>query len=75
LIDLKEFSSLQDRFYQEVDTATSNSQMEIIDFIVHWCDKQNIEIESIASLVKANAVFKSILLREAKVLNFIKKEA
>lgn len=72
MIEIKELTTVQDRFYSEYNLA--NSQVEIIDFMVSWCLRENVEIETLASIVKSNTIFKSTLLREAKTLNFIRKD-
>jgi hypothetical protein len=75
VINVNDFSTLNDRFYNDLNQSqTSNNGVEVIDFIVTWCAKANVEVESIASLVKANNAFKGTLLKEAKVLNLMKKE-
>lgn len=51
------------------------SNVQIIDAIVHLCSISNIEIETAASLIKSNPVIKSRIQAEAEDLNFIKRGA
>ena len=51
------------------------SNVQIIDAIVHLCITSNIEIETAASLIKSNPVIKSRVQAEAEDLNFIKRGA
>lgn len=73
MIEIKDLTTIQDRFYAEYNSI-SNLETETIDYIVSWCLRENVEIETLAAIVKSNTVFKAILLKEAKTLNFIKKE-
>jgi len=70
-----ELSTLQDRFYTDLNNLSPNTVHEYIDFVTNWCFKEKIEIETIASVIKSNTVFKSLLLKEGKDLNMIKKES
>ncbi len=73
MIEFRELTTIQDRFYLEYNQI-SNNHTETIDFVVSWCLRENVEIETLAAIVKSNTIFKTILFREAKTLNFLKKE-
>jgi hypothetical protein len=49
--------------------------MEYIDAVIHWCEKNNIEIEYAASFIKKDPVFKFKIQEEAENLNFMKRSA
>ena len=63
------------QFLSEIESLRCNGHIEYIDAIVHWCAKNNVEIEYAASLVKKDQVLKSKLQVEAEELNFVKKSA
>ena len=74
MINVSDFSTLNDRFYNDLNSLGTNNQIEIIDFVVTWCARANVEVESIASLIKSNTAFKSNVLKEAKFLKMIKQD-
>jgi hypothetical protein len=51
-----------------------DNNVQLIDGVIHWCEKNNIEIEYVAGLIKKDNLFKKKMLSEAKNLNFVKKQ-
>lgn len=49
------------------------NKLEYIDGIISWCEKNNIEIEVIAPLIKKDPIMVSKLQYEAEELNFLEK--
>lgn len=62
-------------FIIEIEEIRQNTRMEYIDAVVHWCEKNKVEVEFIAAYIKKDPVFKSKLQEEAEGLNIIKKSA
>jgi len=60
-------------FYETIEDLVWQHDIEYIDAIVMHCEKHDIEIESIASLIKNNEYFKSKIQFEAEKLNFLPK--
>ena len=59
------------RFAQEIETLVKdNSDMNYIDAIVHFCEKNNIDVESVPKLI--SKPLKEKLKFEAMELNFLK---
>jgi hypothetical protein len=60
------------KFSQEVEKiALNNSDMNYIDAVLHLCDLNEIEVESVPKLI--SKPLKEKLKHEAQKLNFIKK--
>ena len=60
------------KFSQEVEKiAIDNSDMNYIDAILHYCEKNEIEIESIPKLI--SKPLKEKLKFDAQKLNYMKK--
>ena len=60
------------KFSQEVEKiAIDNSDMNYIDAILHYCEKNEIEIESVAKLI--SKPLKEKLKFDAQQLNYMKK--
>jgi hypothetical protein len=60
------------RFAQEIESLVqTNEEMNYIDAIVHFCEKNNIDIESVPKLI--SKPLKEKIKYEAMELNFLKK--
>jgi hypothetical protein len=60
------------RFAQEIESLVQNTKgMSYIDAIVHFCDLQSIDVESVPKLIPKP--LKEKLKFEAMELNFLKK--
>ena len=65
-------SSRTAKFVTEVEDLIS-SGLDVMDAIVHYCELNNIEIETAASIIKSNQRIKSRLQFEAERLNYLPK--
>ena len=60
------------KFAQEIETLVlENKDMNYIDAIVHFCDKNSIDVESVPKLI--SKPLKDKIKRDAQELNFMKK--
>ena len=60
------------RFAQEIESLVqTNEEMNYIDAIIHFCEKNNIDIESVPKLMLPKAIKE--IKYEAMELNFLKK--
>ena len=62
-------------FVQEIEVLYQTKNIQYIDAVVYWCEKNNVEVEYAASLIKKDPVFKSKIEVEAENLNILKKGA
>jgi hypothetical protein len=62
-------------FITEIDKLCSTKSIGIIDAVVLWCDKNSVDIELVAPLIKKDATMKARLQAEAEDLNILKKGA
>jgi hypothetical protein len=69
---LKNKTHTNERFVKEI-TSLVNSGVSYLDAIVHYAEKHNLEIETVASMVKSNSKIKSNLQSNAEDLNFLPK--
>ena len=62
------------RFAQEVETLVQvNKDMNYIDAIIHFCDKNSIDVESVPKLI--SKPLKDKIKRDAQELNFMKRSS
>jgi Phage late-transcription coactivator len=59
-------------YLEEIKKFCKQSKVPLIDGIVHWCEKNNMEIDYMANLIKKDKRFKNKLYREAKKTNSVK---
>lgn len=64
--------SLQNIF-NEIDVIAQSNSGDYMSAIIVYCEKNDIEIESIAKYIKNNVVLKAKLQEEAEELNYLDK--
>jgi len=65
----------QETFVQQIDAIVKEYNIDYMDAVIHFCEKNNIEIETAASIIKSNQRIKSRLQHEAEDLHFLPKRA
>jgi hypothetical protein len=64
------------RFLIEIESIRGNSnEVSYLDAVVHYCEKRNIEIESIGDFIRKNALLRSKIQEDAESLNYMEKSA
>jgi hypothetical protein len=62
-------------FCQEIESLVVELRTDYMDAVVHYCEKNNIELETAASIIKSNSKFKAIIQNEGEDLNLLPKTA
>jgi hypothetical protein len=65
----------KDNFFVKIDNLEKNYNISTMDAIVYYCEKNNLEIETAAAMIKSNARIKARLQSDAESLNFLPKRA
>lgn len=60
-------------FTKEIEKLVSEKKMEYIDAVMYFCEKNGVDIETAASLIKSNAKLKASIQVEAENLNYLPK--
>lgn len=63
------------KFTTDIEKMCRTKNIEYIDAVVHWCEKNKIDIEYIAGIIKKDPVIKSKIQAEAENLNVLKRGA
>jgi hypothetical protein len=71
-IDLNQNFTHQNLLNEILEYCYMND-IEYIDGVVDWCEKNNVEVEYIADIIKNNENFKLKIQYEAEDLNILKK--
>lgn len=64
-----------EKFIGDVEKLVNNHNLDYMDAVIHYCEKNNLELEAAASIIKSNAKMKAKLQSEGEVLNFLPKRA
>jgi len=60
-------------FSKEIEDLVKFKKMEYIDAVVYFCEKNGVDIETAASLIKSNSKLKASIQLEAESLNYLPK--
>ena len=60
-------------FYTKIVKLVEDTKLSYMDAVLHYCDQNNMEPETVAQLV--NTKLKAQIREEAEVLNFLPKTA
>lgn len=64
-----------EQFVKNIETIVLKNNVSHVDAIVHYCDKNNIEVETVAALIKKIPKIKSQLQSDYEELNYLPKSA
>ncbi len=64
-----------DKFYKEVETLVTKHRLNYMDAVVFYCEKNEIEIETAASMIRSNQRIKSHIQIEGEELNYLPRTA
>ena len=62
-------------FINEIESLVRTSKIEYIDAVIHYCEKNNLEIETAAALIKSSSKIKAKIQNEAEEMNYLPKSA
>lgn len=62
-------------FIEDVEKLCRTKNVEYIDAVILWCEKNKIEVEYAAGYIKKDPVFRSKIQAEAENLNILKRGA
>ena len=64
-----------EKFLAEIKKLVLDFNMDYLDAVVYYCERNNLEVETAASIIRSNLKIKSKLQVEAENLNFLPKTA
>jgi hypothetical protein len=65
----------KNRFVAEIETLCKEKNIEYIDAVVMWCQKNNLEVETAAFWIKKDSTMKSKIQAEAEDLRILERGA
>jgi len=72
-MDVVNFERSPTTFMQEIEKLVAEKKMEYIDAVIMYCQQNDIEIETAASLIKGSAKMKAKIQNEAEENNYLPK--
>ena len=70
---VKSSSEFVSEFVREIDRIAGLNGLSYFDAVMHYCETNNIEVETAASIIKQSAVLKAKIQVEAENLNLVRK--
>ena len=64
-----------EKFIKEIESLVTRYNLDYMDAVVHYCEKNNIELEAAEGIIRSNLRIKAKLQDEAEELNFLPKRA
>lgn len=62
-------------FIKEIESIVKQKNVEYFEAVLLYCELNNLEVETAASLVKQNAILKAKIQVEAEMINMVKKSS
>ena len=62
-------------FIEEIEKLCVLKNIEYIDAVILWCEKNNLEVETAAGWIKKDPAMKSKIQAEAENMNVLKRGA
>ena len=72
---MKIMNQNDNNFILEIETLCKTKNIEYIDAVVMWCERNNLEVETAAHWIKKDPTMKSKIQAEAENLRVLKKGA
>lgn len=63
------------QFMQEIEELVTQKGMDYIDAVMHYCQANNLEVETAAELIKGSMKMKAKIQNEAETLGYLPKSA
>ena len=60
-------------FIMEIEEIVKEKNIEYIEAVILYCEKNNLEVETVATIIKQNLVIKTKIQHEAENLNMVKR--
>ena len=58
---------------QEIEALVKKRNLEYIDAVIYYCEKNDLEVETMAEIIKQNSAIKSKILIEAENLKMVRR--
>lgn len=60
-------------FVKEIEQIVCDKNVDYFEAVIYYCERNNIELETAATLVKQNSILKNRIQYEAETLNMVKR--
>lgn len=64
-----------EKFTADIENLIARHKLNYVDAVIHYCNINNIEVESAATIIKQNLKMKAQLESEYENLNYLPKRA
>jgi uncharacterized protein YeaC (DUF1315 family) len=60
-------------FILEIEKLVKDKNIEYLEAVILYCEKNNLEVETVATIIKQNQIIKSKIQYEAENLKMVKR--
>jgi hypothetical protein len=60
-------------FVKEIEAYVKEHKLDYLDAVLHYCEKNALEIETVASMIKSSSKIKARIQQEAEDANYMPK--
>lgn len=60
-------------FVKEIEQCVKEHKLDYIDAVLHYCDKNGLELETVAAMIKSSSKIKAKIQQEAEDNNVLPK--
>ena len=71
-MNIPKFKTAAD-FAKEIENIATSKRIGFFEAVVYYCESNNIEVETVASIIKQSTFLKTKIQHEAEDLNMMKK--
>lgn len=68
-------SNAVSEFLEEIEKIRAISKTDYMDAVLHYCEKNDLDIDSVAQFIRKNSLLKAKIQEEAEQLNYLEKSA
>lgn len=61
------------KFFEDITDIVWKFDISYMDAVIHYCEKNNLEIETVAGMINRNPNLKELLAEDAEKLNYLPK--
>ena len=71
-VNIKSVKPVQE-FVKEIEADVKESKLDYLDAVLHYCELNSLEIETVAAMIRSSSRIKAKIQQEAEDANYLPK--
>jgi len=71
-VNIKSVKPVQE-FVKEIEAYVKESKLDYLDAVLHYCELNSLEIETVAAMIRSSSRIKAKIQQEAEDANYLPK--